>query len=233
MAKIAANGDGALSAGKGASDGTTGATEIAYSYIRHSILSGELPSGATLQEAQLAEQIGVSRTPVREALKRLGAQGLVVLERYRRGYVAHFDGKDFREILTLRSTLEAQAARLAATRIDAAGISTLEDLEDRMEAAYAKSGYDASVRLFDELNTEFHLVIARAAGSTRLVNILENSLEIPASHLTPYAEPHSARIERTFWQHREIIAALKARNAEWASLQMAAHLISLVIVDPH
>jgi DNA-binding GntR family transcriptional regulator len=102
-----------------------------------------------------------------------------------------------------------------------------------MEAAYAESGYDASVRLFDELNTEFHLVIARAAGSTRLVNVLENSLEIPASHLTPYAEPHSARIERTFWQHREIIAALKARNAEWASLQMAAHLISLVIVDPH
>jgi len=93
---------------------SNGAVEAAYRYIRNAIVSGDLRSGDKLQESKLAERIGVSRTPVREALSRLGSEGLVVLERYRRGEVASFSGPDVAEIFRLRAKLEGHAARRAA-----------------------------------------------------------------------------------------------------------------------
>src|SRR5690606_12992411 len=87
-----------------------GAVETAYRAVRHLILTGELRSGDKLLEGRLAEQIGVSRTPVREALNRLNAEGLVVQERYRRGVVASFSHDDAAEIFRLRALLEGHAA---------------------------------------------------------------------------------------------------------------------------
>jgi DNA-binding GntR family transcriptional regulator len=84
----------------------SGAVETAYRFIRQAIISGDLAAGETLQEARLAELIGVSRTPVREALSRLSNEGLVVLERYRRGQVASFTQEDVAEVFRLRAKLE-------------------------------------------------------------------------------------------------------------------------------
>lgn len=205
------------------------AAELAYRAIRAAILRGEFASGRALVEKDLGVWLGVSRTPVREALTRLANHGLVVAGHYRRGYVAHFSIDDFQEILRLRSVLEGLAARAAATNLSAAELARLEALQDQMEATYAELGFERYQDEFDRLNTEFHQLIAQAARSQRLNQILENALELPALHLSKYAEENEQRMARTHWQHREIIAALKSRNPEWAQAQMAAHLISLVL----
>ena len=205
------------------------AVDIAYRHIRHAILVGELPSGHPLREARLAEQIGVSRTPVREALSRLASEGLVVLERYRCGYVADFSAKDFAEIFRLRAGLEGDAAGRAAQRIKDADLSRLEAIEAEMEALFDKLGWHAHLEGFDALNRKFHMEIARAAESPRLMLILASSLELPASIFNRYTEPVESRTRRTHVQHREILEALRTRNAAWAEAAMRAHLFSLLV----
>jgi DNA-binding GntR family transcriptional regulator len=204
---------------------------MAYGEIRRAIITGELRSGDTLQEARLATRIGVSRTPVREALSRLNTEGLVVLEPYRRGRVASFSAVDVAEIFRLRALLESDAAGRAASRIDAAALARLELLEAEMEAIFAELGWHAHLERFDRLNTEFHQIIAEAAESPRLERILASSLELPASIFNRYVEPVEDRTGRTHIQHREIVAALRMRNPGWAEAAMAAHLFSLMPGD--
>ena len=210
--------------------GGRGAVETAYRQIRKAIITGKLRSGDPLQEARLAEKIGVSRTPVREALSRLSAEGLVVLERYRRGYVAHFSARDVAEVFRLRGTLEGDAAGRAALLITNEEIARLEALEEEMEQIFEQLGWHNHLETFDRLNTEFHMVIARASDSPRLERLLASSLELPASIFNTYAEPVDTRTRRTHAQHREIIAALRARNVAWAQAAMSAHLFSLLVL---
>jgi DNA-binding GntR family transcriptional regulator len=205
------------------------AAESAYRHIRHAIITGTLRSGDKLKEAQLAQRIGVSRTPVRQALHRLGGEGLVVLERYRESTVARFTGADVAEIFRLRAMLEADAAGRAALRITPAQIDRLEALEQEMEQSFARLGWHEHLEGFDQLNNEFHMVIARAADSPRLERILASSLELPASIFALYREPVDDRTRRTHWQHREIIGAMRQRNPQWAQAQMGAHLLSLLV----
>ena len=207
----------------------TGAADTAYRWIRRAILSGTFRSGDKLSEKLLAERIGVSRTPVREALARLGSQGLVVLEHYRRGFVARFTVDDAQEILRLRALLESHAAERAATRITPADIDRLVDLEDRMERAFADLGYARYLPLFEELNAAFHAIIAAAADSPRVQRIFETNLELPAVTLSVYREADEPRTRRSLAQHQEIIAALRARNAEWARHAMSAHFLCLLL----
>ena len=119
---------------------SSGAVESAYRYIRGSIIRGELTSGEVLLESNLAERIGVSRTPVREALSRLASEGLVVLGRYRRAQVASFSMVDVAEVFRLRGKLEGHAARRACLRITTADIQRLEAIE---AAGDLGAGYQA------------------------------------------------------------------------------------------
>lgn len=203
------------------------AAETAYRFIRHAIVTGEIAPGAPLKELALAERIGVSRTPVREALSRLGTEGLVELERYRKARVASFSVEDGAEIFRLRAILEGHGAARAATRIPEAGIAELEAIEDEMEAAFDRVGWHQHLVAFDELNNRFHARIAAAADSPRLERILASSLELPASIFNHYSESRDARTRRTHRQHREIIDALRARDAGWADMAMRGHLLSL------
>lgn len=212
---------------KSAGEGN-GAVDVAYRFIRAAIISGDLRSGEALQEAKLAERIGVSRTPVREALSRLSNEGLVVLERYRRGQVASFSQADVAEIFRLRAKLESHGARRAATRITAEQIAHLESVEAEMEAHFAEVGWHKHLARFDELNNVFHGTIAAAADSPRLERILASSLELPASIFNIYSEPVDDRTRRTHRQHHEILSALRARNADWAEAAMSAHLLSIL-----
>jgi DNA-binding GntR family transcriptional regulator len=205
--------------------------DVAYRHIRRAIITGALRSGDKLQEAMLAERIGVSRTPVREALNRLNGEGLVVLERYRKSYVAFFTEQDVVERFRLRAMLEGHAAGRAAARITPAQLAELERLETEMEQVFAADGWLQHLEAFDRLNNEFHALIAQAADSPRLVGILASALELPASIFPQYSEPRDDRTRRTHAQHREIIAALRMGNARWAEAQMAAHLLSVVVTD--
>jgi len=203
------------------------AVDSAYREIRQAILTGKLKSGDSLVEVELAGRIGVSRTPIREALNRLRDEGLVVLERYRKTYVAKFSEEDVRQTFRLRAVLEGQAAGLAAAAITADDLARLQDLAAEMEEAVEVEGPDAIVP-FDALNRRFHDIIIAAAGVGQLERLLHSSLELPAAILSGHHEALERRLRRTNWQHREVIAALKAGNPEWAEAQMRAHLVSLV-----
>jgi DNA-binding GntR family transcriptional regulator len=133
-------------------------------------------------------------------------------------------------VFRLRGMFEGHAAGRAATRISDADIDRLEALEAKMEDLFARLGWHAHLEGFDELNTEFHAVIAHAADSPRLERILASSLELPASIFNSYAEPVEERTKRTHVQHREIIDALKMRNPHWAEAAMSAHLFSLLVL---
>ena len=135
--------------------------------------------------------------------------------------------RDLAEIFRLRGKLEGHGARRACSRISAADLARLEAIEQEMETVFSGLGWHGHLSRFDELNNEFHGIIARAADSPRLETILASSLELPASIFNHYAEPHEERTRRTHRQHREIIAALKARNGDWAEAAMCAHLFSI------
>lgn len=209
-----------------------GAAEAAYSHIRNAIITGALPPGETLKETVLARDIGVSRTPVREALSRLGQEGLVEVGRYRKARVATFSVADAAEIFRLRAILEGHGAGRAAARITADRIAELERIEVELEAAFHSLGWHRHLVVFDTLNTRFHALIAQSADSPRLERILASSLELPASIFNHYSESHEERTLRTHRQHREIIDALKAGDAGWADAAMRGHLLSLAPREP-
>jgi DNA-binding GntR family transcriptional regulator len=207
------------------------AVETAYRSIRLAILTGDLKPGEEIKETRLAAGLGISRTPVREALGRLATEGFVQMERFRRAQVASFSQADIAEIFRLRAKLEAHGARRAAPRITEGDLARLVAIEDEMERVFDDLGWHKHLAQFDALNNQFHALIARAADSPRLERIIGTTLELPASIFNSYAEPLDARTRRTHRQHREIIDALTARNADWAEAAMGAHLFSIV-ADP-
>ncbi len=203
------------------------AVDVAYRTLREWILQGVLVAGQGLPEAELAVRIGVSRTPLREAIGRLSAEGLVVMERYRKHVVAEFNEHDRVEIMELKALIEGRAAARAATNLDGAQISFLRALSDRMEKAVREMG-DEARPIFDELNREFHATIWRAADSPRGERILETALSLPFNVLGRLNENLAQSMERACWYHHEIVSAFEARDPERARAQMVAHELSLI-----
>ncbi len=203
------------------------AVDVAYRTLREWILQGQLVAGQSLPEAELALKIGVSRTPVREAIGRLSAEGLVVMERYRKHVVAEFNEADRVEIMELKAVIEGRAAARAATRLSDSQVAYLRELSDRMERSVREQG-DAAHPLFDELNREFHALIWRAADSPRGERILETALSSPFNVLGRLDATLAQSMERACWYHHEIVSAFESRDPERARTQMVAHELSLI-----
>lgn len=202
--------------------------ERAYHAIRARIISGALPGGHPLAEDELGDSIGVSRTPIREALKRLHGEGLVVLQRSRRARVVEFNEKDYGEIFDVRTVLEAHAAARAATKIGANDLVRLADNLHRMEEM-AETWHGDRISEFVELNTQFHLIIIEASENQRLKRMILPVIDL-VRHEVPTESPLIAR-EAAF-HHRQIVAALRHGDAEWAESQMRAHLKASYILQP-
>jgi DNA-binding GntR family transcriptional regulator len=197
----------------------------AYAWLRTRILSGGFRPRAHLKEQELAARIGVSRSPVRDALRRLAGEGLVEMRRDRGTYVAQFTPAEVEEIFQLRAALEAYAASLAAQRIEPAELERLESLAGEMERAPRRG--DEAFRRFAQLNNEFHLAILAAARSRRLGTLLRPLIDIPVVLLKHYNwQPGRVDIGRSNLEHRELIEALRARDPVWARTRMHAHVIS-------
>jgi DNA-binding GntR family transcriptional regulator len=198
------------------------AAERAYQSIRQRIMDGSFPPGAPLREEMLAGDIGVSRTPVRDALRRLLADGLVESARNRGTFVAEITTDDLLEVYQLRATLEGFAARRAATRITEEELGELRRLADMMEAIDGPA--ETRVARFHALNAEFHRTLVRAARSRRLEGMLGWVFQVPLVLLKQYRMQEWINITRSNHQHREIIEALATRNSEWAGFAVSAHL---------
>lgn len=205
----------------GASD-VVRAVDIAYDSIRLQILSGERPGGEWLREDDLAAALGVSRTPVREALRRLAAEGLVTHERNRGVQVQSWTMEDLEEVFGLRSLLEPWGCALAATR-GQADLEALQDLADRMDEAADKPHPD--FEHITELNNLFHGTILAASGSRRVQSLVSSVVDVPLvwSTFSRYT-PHELR--RSLAHHHELVDALRAGDPAWAESIMRAHVQS-------
>jgi len=209
----------------------TAAVEKAYGALLGQIQRGELASGAYLVESDLARALGVSRTPIREALRRLAADGLVLTEGHRRAVVREFSEDQIQELYELRARLESYAATRAATRLDAASLSTLRRLATDMEACVA-DGTEAATARFADFNDRFHQVILEGARGEHLAAALRPVLQIQLLLLQRYRHTIHEHLERSCWHHRELIRAFELRDPELAARQMELHMLSARSAGP-
>ncbi|WP_194744972.1 GntR family transcriptional regulator [Thermaurantiacus tibetensis] len=196
------------------------AADIAYAEIRGLILSGQAPPGTRLKEEELAARCGVSRTPVRDALRRLEGE-LYVVRNGSGMQVADWRAEDVEELFALRSMVEAHAAARAATRIDAEALEELRAINARLEAAIARPSAD--IQAFLEANRAFHARILAAAASPRLPAILSLLVEQPVVRRTAQRYGRDA-LERSAAEHAELVRALAAHDPEWARAVMTGHI---------
>lgn len=148
--------------------------EIVFEEIREMILKGEFEPGTRLMEIELAEELGVSRTPVREAIRKLEREGLVVIEARRGAYVSEISLKDTIDILELRSTLEGLAAELAAQRMTQQEKDRLYLIEKEFDDAVKEK----DVKKMIECDTKFHHTIFEGSGNGRLIKMVESLQEL-------------------------------------------------------
>ena len=188
-----------------------------YSALRSAIMSGNLTGGERLVQEEIAHRMGTSRIPVRDALKRLVADGLVRVDERGRHFVASFGLEDIFEIYSLRALLEPRAAAAAAYKLDRQALKEVEELVEAMEEAVRKQDADD----FVELNRLFHMSIYEAAGQERLLRMIE-SLWLGRPPRTPIAIP--GQMEASATEHRAILKALQRKDADEASRLVEQHI---------
>ncbi|WP_203581594.1 GntR family transcriptional regulator [Microbacterium hibisci] len=199
------------------------ASDRAYATLLDEIQSGVLRPGAVLGEVEQAARLGVSRTPLREALGRLGADGLVAQQSPRVTVVTAIEADDIREIFEVRRALEESAARLAAERGDAGSFADLARDFARVDLAGGDSG-DADAR------DEYYALIARfdeALDSAVANDYLTAALRTVRTHLVRVrrlARDNPGRLAASVAEHRLIAAAIAARDADLAAHATHVHL---------
>lgn len=197
------------------------ASEQAYAKIRAHLLSGAVKPNEQLTEDRLAQITGVSRTPVREAVRRLEDELLLVRSDTKRLFVADWSRDDIEEMFTLRQMLECHAAERAARRLSRAQIGALEELNRDLKAAIEQTPPD--VARFLDANRAFHEVIIDAAQSPRLGQLLPKLVEAPVVLRT--ARTYSSDdLRQSARDHDELIAAFAAHDPDWARAVMGSHL---------
>lgn len=197
------------------------ASDLAYAKIRAHLLSGAVKAGEQLTEDQLAQITGVSRTPVREAVRRLEDELLLVRSDTKRLFVADWSRDDIEEMFTLRQMLECHAAERAAIRLSREQIAELEEVNRELKAAIEQTPPDV-VRFLDA-NRTFHEVIIDASHSPRLAQLLARLVEAPVVLRT--ARTYSPEdLRQSARDHDELVSAFAARDADWARAVMGSHL---------
>ena len=190
--------------------------------IRAAILDGRLPPGEPLRESQLADSLGTSRTPIREALILLEREGLVQGTPNKGSTVKTYDRAELEDLYNIRAALEGHAAREAAPRLDDEAVARLEESCDR----FRKLRRSKNIHVPDLTNENlvFHDIILNAAGSERLARMVAEVTALPSIHnaYKSYTDAHRKTVEEA---HRAITAALKERNEELAAELMHSHVL--------
>lgn len=197
-------------------------SSMVYELVRSRILAGHYAPGAHLTENRLCEELEVSRTPVRAALRRLGEEGLTYTEPNRGVFVAQWTRADVDEVFELRGILEARGAGLAARRRSAEECTQLGKCVDEME----RIAESASSTYKDDLhhnNRDFHLLVLTAARAPRLYRIAEQLVYTSLTGGT-YFYYNDTDIARSIQFHRDITEAIVEQNHALAESLMAAHI---------
>lgn len=203
---------------------TTKAVEKAYLMVRDRIVRGVYSPGLRVTEQEIANATGVSRTPVREALRRLQADGFVNVVPNAGAVVTQWTDNNMRDVFELRALLESYGARRAAERITPAGVLELKKLAERQyeESVRQAPGY---IERIGEVNSRFHRSLQEFSGNARLVAMLPALIEAPLVLRTFSRYEHSDLV-RSASHHLEIVSALEARNGDWAASVMRSHILA-------
>jgi DNA-binding GntR family transcriptional regulator len=196
-------------------------TEKAYEALRSRILNGNLPPGFHLREAELAGLVGVSRTPVREALRRLAAEGYVEFHPNRGAFVAGWSERSLADLIDVRAELAAMAGRLAAGGIRRDDLDRLTKLNLDM-AQLAERRVEGYLTEVSRLNLEFHDVILRAAGNEWLQSLMQQTAFLPLVQRAQHGF-QASDWRRGFERYAELIEALAAGDGEWAAATLRSH----------
>ncbi len=193
--------------------------DIVFDAIKEAILTGRLKPGERLMEVQLAEEMGVSRTPVREAIRKLELEGLVVMVPRKGAYVSGLTLKDAAEVFEIRSSLEGLAAALAAERITDDEIKTLDEILNDI----AKAREEGDAETIVKKDMEFHQNLFKASRNKRLAQIIYNLKEqIDRFRIQSLSNPD--RVKKLLSEHKAILDAIKKGDAESAERLAKAHI---------
>ena len=199
------------------------AVDKAYRAIREGIMRGTYSQGSHITAQDLAASTGISRTPVREAMRRLHSEGMIQIIPNRGAFVARWDEDEIAQIYDLRILLESFAAELAARRIDEGQLATLQSLAEEMQELVRLK--NASAEEIADVNDRFHKTVLRACGNPRLQDMLATIVEMPLV-LSTFRQYNLEELRRSANQHSELVAALEVHDPEWARSVMAAHIMS-------
>lgn len=194
----------------------------AYSFLRQRLISGHYGPGNQLKEEHIAEELGISRTPVRAALQQLVQDGLVVSAANRGMFVAEWTDHDILDVWSLRLVLEPHAAALAAERAGKRQIESMRAANARLLSAL-NSDRKNRIAEMQDANLDFHSLIIEAARSPRLRAAALQTVDTPLLLGTYYIMDEKS-ILRSFNHHEDIIAVIEARDSEAASKAMWLHL---------
>jgi DNA-binding GntR family transcriptional regulator len=187
-----------------------------YETLREKIISGAIPPGASLSEVSLARECEVSRTPLREAIRRLVSEGFAASVPHCGAKVMRPTREAASEIYQIREALEGIATREAALRLDTREIERLRTKFDRVRAAIAAG--DKS-----DVGDEIHDVVIQASGNSRLIHLM-SIYRSQVTWLQRIVSDVPLRLEASFREHDIILSALEARDPEWAERAARAHV---------
>ena len=212
-------------------------TRVAYAALRERIASGGLGPGTWLREHTVATSLGLSRTPVREALRLLAAEGVVELVHNRGARVVSWSAEDIDEAYRLRALIEGYGAGLAAARADAACVAELRSLQERYEQAL--DAQDPQPTSSDpttapmtsapmpsaQCNDDFHAAVLAASGSARLPVLVAAVSSAPLVRRVLHSYDDDDR-RRSVMAHRDVITAIANGDADLATSAMSSHILA-------
>jgi DNA-binding GntR family transcriptional regulator len=196
--------------------------EIVYEELRDLILKGEIKPGTRMMEIELAEDMGVSRTPIREAIRKLEKEGLVTIEPRRGAYVSDVSVKDMVDILEVRATLEGLAAFLAAQRMTQAEKMELLETSQRFNEALRVGDMAAMIKI----DTKFHHLVFAAGRNKHLMQMVEALQELVLRFRYIYYKDFK-RAEEMPVEHMKIYEAIAANDPERARESAFNHIDQL------
>jgi DNA-binding GntR family transcriptional regulator len=195
------------------------AQQGAWSFIRERILTGVFPGGLRLNPQRIADDLGISRMPVREALLQLDAEGLVTIRPNRGAVVTILTADDVQELFEMRAVLEGLALRLAASRIRGPLTADLDDLRTRMDRVRSEP------RLWTQRHDEFHDFIARQSGRPRLLTELQRIRAAVRPYLLLYIDVYH-NTEMIGFEHDAIVDAIVSGDDQHLEACMRDHVMS-------
>ena len=193
--------------------------DVVFQTLREAILRGKLKPGERLMEETLAQRLGVSRTPIREAIRMLEQEGLALTVPRKGAHVAKMTEKDMEDVLRIREALEQLAASLACDQASEAEITALE--ADRMHFEHCLRSDD--IKKIAESDEHFHELLYEASGNQKLVGMLSNLREQMYRYRVEYLKD-SLHYPNLIAEHKEIVEGLRSRDKKKVHDAMARHM---------